>query len=83
MWLPRLSIWPLGGERVKAIVARYGAAIGEANAAVSSAGIQQVFQPTARLSFDYIHMNNNRLGILPFEEGYLANLLAGFTTNKK
>ena len=72
-----------GPERVKVLAARYGLAIGEANTAVSSAGVQQVFQPTSRLSFDYIHMNNNRLGILPFEEGYLASFLAGFTTNKK
>lgn len=29
----------------------------------------------ARLSFDYLHMNNNRLGVLPPEEAYLAALL--------
>ncbi len=70
-------------ERINALVARYGLAIRQANAAVATAGVQQVFQPTTRLSFDYIHMNNNRLGILPFEEGYLAGLLASASTSTK
>jgi thiopeptide-type bacteriocin biosynthesis protein len=31
--------------------------------------------PQTRLCFDYLHMNNNRLGIKPVEEAYLAALL--------
>ncbi len=27
------------------------------------------------MCFDYVHMNNNRLGVIPFEESYLAALL--------
>lgn len=32
--------------------------------------------PRTRLCFDYVHMNNNRLGVKPVEEAYLAALLA-------
>jgi thiopeptide-type bacteriocin biosynthesis protein len=31
--------------------------------------------PASSLCFDYVHMTNNRLGIAPLEEGYLAALL--------
>ena len=32
--------------------------------------------PRTRLCFDYVHMNNNRFGVKPVEEAYLAALLA-------
>jgi thiopeptide-type bacteriocin biosynthesis protein len=35
----------------------------------------EITETPARLSFDYLHMNNNRLGVLPSEEAYLAALL--------
>jgi thiopeptide-type bacteriocin biosynthesis protein len=35
----------------------------------------ELTETPARLSFDYLHMNNNRLGVLPSEEAYLAALL--------
>jgi thiopeptide-type bacteriocin biosynthesis protein len=35
----------------------------------------EVTESPRRLSFDYLHMNNNRLGVLPSEEAYLAALL--------
>ncbi|HZU66443.1 MAG TPA: thiopeptide-type bacteriocin biosynthesis protein [Ktedonobacteraceae bacterium] len=42
--------------------------------ALAGAG-DQVAEPASGLCFDYMHMNNNRLGILPLEESYLAALL--------
>ncbi len=35
----------------------------------------EVTASPARLAFDYLHMNNNRFGVLPGEEAYVAALL--------
>ncbi len=39
------------------------------------AAIDELSESIDHMCFDYVHMNNNRLGIVPFEESYLSALL--------
>jgi thiopeptide-type bacteriocin biosynthesis protein len=50
---------------------------GAIQAAVSKLRIARdhITESPSNLGFDYLHMTNNRLGVLPREEGYLASLL--------
>lgn len=56
------------------LVAGYHAALRCALAALDAAR-EEVSEPAVRLSFDYLHMHNNRMGLSPLEEAWVAALL--------
>mgnify|MGYP000102863128 CR=1 FL=1 len=62
------SIAPLNDE-----IDRYCQALKRVRSALLSTGLSS---STSRLCFHYIHMMNNRLGILPLEEAYVSLLSA-------
>lgn len=59
---------------LRGLVDEYGRAFDDTLSSLAQAAGHVLAQP-GHLCFDYIHMNNNRLGILPVEEAYLAALL--------
>lgn len=60
--------------QVRRLINQYRVAIVNTIDALATAG-NGVSEPASGLCFDYMHMNNNRLGVLTLEESYLVALL--------
>lgn len=59
---------------VQVLIEDYQKAVTETVQALHTA-IDELSESIDHMCFDYVHMNNNRLGIIPFEESYLSALL--------
>ncbi|MBV9257600.1 MAG: thiopeptide-type bacteriocin biosynthesis protein [Ktedonobacteraceae bacterium] len=59
---------------VQMLIEDYQKAVTETVQALHAA-IDELSESIDHMCFDYVHMNNNRLGIVPFEESYLSALL--------
>lgn len=75
-WVGRRCLEYLAEPDVRQRVEAYRHAIGTAIRSAKEAGVEP--DPSA-LCFQYVHLTNNRLGILPAEEGYLAHLVQSVT----
>lgn len=67
-------------EGIPDLVATYQAGVRDALSKAQQAGITV---PSAGLCFHYMHLTNNRLGISPWDEGYLARLAQASSVSLK
>lgn len=57
---------------IRTLISRYADTVATTLKELAKAAVTV---PATRLCFDYLHMNNNRFGVRPYEEAYLATLL--------
>jgi thiopeptide-type bacteriocin biosynthesis protein len=67
-----IAEWP-GNPAVRRLIEDYSEGVDRTLHSLNA--IKHITGQGPQVSFDYIHMNNNRFGVLPIEEAYLAALL--------